>query len=91
VSDKSLGYAFFSQGPHVTAKQLMGNDAMHHIVATSHRTAKRLSKHALRGLGASNGPWLPDRRWVAAAILHLWGRLNRGTLVSSGAAAKLGR
>jgi len=47
VSDKSLGYAFFSQGPHVTAKQRMGNDAMPHIVVASHRTAKRLSKHAL--------------------------------------------
>ena len=28
----------------------------------------RLSRTVLRGLGASNGPWLPDRRLVAVAV-----------------------
>ena len=28
----------------------------------------RLSRTVLRGLGASNGPWLPDRRALPAAL-----------------------
>ena len=37
----------------------------------------RLSRTVLRGLGASNGPWLPDRR--QARLFHAQQRLNLAT------------